>query len=158
MVGVRAKRRLNFTVIQSRLKLVIWPSWPNGMVCTWPFWWRSLIERRVKPSTVPLALPPVDVLADAERIVGQVEDARDDVLYQRLAAERDRDAEHRGAGDQRRDVHAERFERDHHGDDGDHDRPVPRRSGIMVLMREAGGAVASPSVIASAALLFLRAM
>ena len=48
---------LNFTVIQSRLKLVIWPSWPNGMVCTWPFWCRSLIERRVKPSTVPLALP-----------------------------------------------------------------------------------------------------
>ncbi len=35
---------------------------------------------------------------------------------------------------------------------------VPRRSGIMVLMREAGGAVASPSAIASAALLFLRAM
>lgn len=53
----RAKRRLNFTVSQSRLKLVIWPSWPNGMVWTWPFWWRSLIERSVKPSTVPLARP-----------------------------------------------------------------------------------------------------
>ena len=35
---------------------------------------------------------------------------------------------------------------------------VTRSSGIMVLMREAGGPAASPSAIASAAFLFLRAM
>ena len=56
-VGVAGKAQVEFHRVQSRLKLVIWPSWPNGIVWTWPFWWRSLIERSVKPSTVPLALP-----------------------------------------------------------------------------------------------------
>jgi hypothetical protein len=53
-----AKARLNFTVVQSRLKLVMWVSWPNGTMLSWPFWWRSRIERTEKPSTVPLALLP----------------------------------------------------------------------------------------------------
>ena len=48
-----AKARLNFTVVQSRLKLVMWVSWPNGTMWSWPFWWRSRIERTEKPSTVP---------------------------------------------------------------------------------------------------------
>ena len=33
----RANARLNFTVVQSRLKLVMWVSWPNGTMCSWPF-------------------------------------------------------------------------------------------------------------------------
>ena len=53
-----AKARLNFTVVQSRLKLVMWVSWPNGTMWSWPFWWRSLIERTENPSTVPLTLLP----------------------------------------------------------------------------------------------------
>ena len=53
-----AKARLNFTVVQSRLKLVMWVSWPNGTMWSWPFWWRSRIERTEKPSTVPLTLLP----------------------------------------------------------------------------------------------------
>jgi hypothetical protein len=32
-----AKARLNFTVVQSRLKLVMWVSWPNGTMWSWPF-------------------------------------------------------------------------------------------------------------------------
>ena len=52
----RANARLNFTVVQSRLKLVMWPTWPNGTMWSWPFWCRSLSERTLKPSTVPLTL------------------------------------------------------------------------------------------------------
>ena len=51
-----AKARLNFTTVQSRLKLVMWPTWPNGTMWSWPFWWRSRSERTLKPSTVPLTL------------------------------------------------------------------------------------------------------
>ena len=51
-----AKASLNFTTVQSRLKLVMWPTWPNGTMWSWPFWWRSRSERTLKPSTVPLTL------------------------------------------------------------------------------------------------------
>ena len=50
----------------------------------------------------------LDVLADPESIVEQEEDARDDVLDQRLRAEADGDADHAGAGDQRADLDAQR--------------------------------------------------
>jgi hypothetical protein len=42
-----------------------------------------------------LALAAVDILADAEGVLGQEEDARDDVAHQRLAAERHGEAQHR---------------------------------------------------------------
>ena len=33
-----AKERLNFTTVQSRLKLVMCMTWPNGTIWSWPFW------------------------------------------------------------------------------------------------------------------------
>src|SRR6516162_6490398 len=42
---------------QSRLKLVTAWTCPNGIVCTWPFWWRSRTERSDIPSTVPRNRP-----------------------------------------------------------------------------------------------------
>ncbi len=33
-----AKARLNFTTVQSRLKLVMCMTWPNGTIWSWPFW------------------------------------------------------------------------------------------------------------------------
>ena len=51
-----AKARLNLSTVQSRLKLVMWLTWPNGTMWSWPLWWRSLSERTLKPSTVPLTL------------------------------------------------------------------------------------------------------
>src|SRR5439155_14295825 len=53
-----------------------------------------------------LRLAAVDVFADAKRIIGQIEDSGHDVADQGLAAERDRKAEHRGAGDEGRDADA----------------------------------------------------
>ena len=61
----------------------------------------------------------LDVLADAESIVEQVEDAGDHVLDQRLRAEADGDADDAGAGDQRPDLDAERGQ--HHQQRHDHD-------------------------------------
>ena len=51
-----AKARLNFTTVQSRLKLVMWPTWPNGTIWSWPFWCLSFSERTLNPSTTPLTL------------------------------------------------------------------------------------------------------
>ena len=62
-----------------------------------------------------------DVLADPERVVEQVEDARDHVLDQRLRAEADGDADHAGAGDQRRDLHAHGRQRHQHRHDQEDD-------------------------------------
>ena len=56
----------------------------------------------------------LDVLADAERVLGEVEDAGDHVAHQRLGAEAERDADHAGAGEHRRDLEAERPERGQH--------------------------------------------
>ena len=64
---------------------------------------RALVARRL------------DVLADPEGIVEQVEDARDDVLDERLGAEPDGDADDAGAGEQRADLDAERVQ-DHQGE------------------------------------------
>ena len=55
-----------------------------------------------------LVAPGLDVFADAEGIVEQVEDAGDDVLHQRLRAEADGDADDAGAGQQRADLDADR--------------------------------------------------
>ena len=66
-----------------------------------------------------LVAAALDVLADAERVVQHVEDARQHVLHQRLRAEADGDAEDAGAGDQRHDLHAEPRQ---HGQ-----QPPPRR-------------------------------
>jgi len=47
----------------------------------------SFSERTLNPSTRALDLAAVDILADAEGILGQEEHARHDVPHQRLAAE-----------------------------------------------------------------------
>ncbi len=64
-----------------------------------------------------LGTADVDVLADAERIVDQEEDARDDVANERLGAKADGDPDDARAGEQRADVDAERGD-DDHPDDG----------------------------------------
>ena len=93
-----------------------------------------------------LVAAALDVLADAEGVVEQVEHAADDVLDQRLRAEADGDADHAGAGDQRSDLDAERRERHQrrHGDQGDEEdvaqdrqqraqpRPAPRLLGVRL--------------------------
>ena len=67
----------------------------------------------------PLVGAALDILADPESIVEQIEDAGDDVLDQRLRAEADRHADHAGAGDQRPDLDPERGQ--HHQQPDDHD-------------------------------------
>src|SRR5438552_632815 len=54
-----------------------------------------------------LSLAAIDVLADPEGVVGEIEQPRHDVVDQGLAAERDGEAEHRGAGDEGGDADAE---------------------------------------------------
>ena len=61
-----------------------------------------------------LVAAALDVLADPEGVVEQVEHAADDVLDQRLRAEADGDADDAGAGDQRPDLDAQRGERHQH--------------------------------------------
>jgi AraC-like DNA-binding protein len=65
-----------------------------------------------------LALVAGDVFADPEGVVGQVEDARDDILHQGLAPERKGEAQNRHAGQERRDVDADILQRDQDGDNG----------------------------------------
>ena len=75
-------------------------------------------------STLPLVLPrALDVFADAERVLGEEEDAGDDVAHQRLRAEAERQADHAGARQQRRDLDAERPQR---GQDQQHQQQSPR--------------------------------
>ena len=77
-------------------------------------------------------LAAFDVFAHPESIVGEIEDARYDILHQRLAAERDGKAQDRGAGQQRRDVDAEVGQHDQHRDQADHDAqcgPQQRQKG-----------------------------
>src|SRR4029079_3670562 len=54
-----------------------------------------------------LGFAAVDIFADPEGVLGEVEDARYDVAHKRLAAERHREAEDGSAGDERRDIDAE---------------------------------------------------
>ena len=96
-----------FSMTQSRLKFCTAPRSPNGTVNTGPRWWRSRTERRLEQLHRALVAAALDVLADAERVVQHVEDARQHVLHQRLRAEADGDAEDAGAGDQRHDLHAQ---------------------------------------------------
>ena len=92
-----------------------------------------------------LGLAAIDVFADPEGIVGQVEDARHDVAHQRLAAERDREAEDRGAGDQRRDVDAHLREHDQDRENADDDSSATRISGISVARRDEPGSCSASS-------------
>ena len=54
------------------------------------------------PRRCPVCVVEVDDVADAELVLDQDEDARQEVAHQRLRAEADRHAEHAGAGEQRR--------------------------------------------------------
>jgi hypothetical protein len=54
-----------------------------------------------------LGIAAIDVLADPEGIVGQVAEARDEVMDQRLASDGDRQADDRDAGDEGRDADVE---------------------------------------------------
>ena len=69
----------------------------------------------------PLAGIGLDVLALAEGILEQEEQAGDHVLDQGLGAEADRETDHAGAREQRPDVDAERGQRGHHRDGDDRD-------------------------------------
>ncbi|MCY1228514.1 hypothetical protein D9M72_408350 [compost metagenome] len=66
-----------------------------------------------------LELAGIDIFADAESVVGDEEDAGDDILHQRLRAEGKRQTQHAEARQQRRDVDAERRENDEAGDSKD---------------------------------------
>ena len=69
-----------------------------------------------------LGAATVDVFADAEGIIGEIEHARDDVAHECLAAEGDRKAEDGGACQQRADVDAEIAERNQERSRADEDR------------------------------------
>src|SRR5208282_5504562 len=60
-----------------------------------------------EPFDRTLGLPAVDIFPDAECVVGQIKNPRDDVAYKGLAAKGDRETEYRGACDDRRDVDVE---------------------------------------------------
>ena len=68
-----------------------------------------------------LVTAALDVFADPEGIVEQIEHAADDVPDQSLGTEADGHAHHAGAGDQRADVDAEGGERHHHHHHQQHD-------------------------------------
>ena len=105
------------------------------------------------------ALEPsgIDVLADPERVVPHVEQTGDDVADQRLRAERHRQPEHAGAGDQRRGVDAEPRQHDQYRQD----RRSPRRKRRAASARWSAAAsrgrllvvVARPAALARAGVL-----
>ena len=97
-----------------------------------------------------LGLAAVDVFADAEGIVGQVEDARHDVPHQRLAAERDGEPETEAPA-----ISGVMLTPKSSSATSTAMTPMTiaiaiRSSGIRVLRRDAGEPAASPSAIASA--------
>ena len=61
----------------------------------------------------PLVIAALDVLADPERVVEQIEHAGDDIANQRLRAKADRDTENARTSDQRSDLDAHCRERHH---------------------------------------------
>ena len=73
------------------------------------------------------AADAVDVgrIAEADLILGDQEDPRDDVLDQRLRAEADRQADDAGAGQHRRDVDVELAQHHQDGRAPDQDREEP---------------------------------
>ena len=84
-----------------------------------------------------------DVLADAEGVLGEKEQARDDVLDKGLRPESERDADHSRASEQWRDVDPERGEaherrdrikRHHASMYSDAGRAVPGRSEPQAMM------------------------
>ena len=125
-------------------------TWPNGTMWSWPFWWRSSAAH-AETLDRALDLAAVDIFADAERILGQEENAGDDIAHQRLAAERHRQAEHRGAGDQGRDVDAELRQHQQAADHQDDEPAMARRSGIRVRRREAAALTSSSGSAAASA-------
>ena len=81
---------------------------PLGTCQTVPSAARSRVVRSDTASTVPVDLAvEVDDVADAELVLGEDEQARQEVLDERLRAEAQRDADDARAGEQRRDVDAE---------------------------------------------------
>ena len=108
------------------------------------------IERTREALDRALDLAAVDILADAEGILGEEEDARHDVAHQRLAAERHGEAEHRGAGDQRRDVDAELGQHQQAADDQDDGAshgPQQRHQGAQPRRRDLPSSSASPAAV-----------
>jgi hypothetical protein len=77
-------------VVQSRLKLVIWRSWPD--------------RAQRKPLDRPFRLAAIDIFADAKGVVRQIENAGDDIAHQSLAAKGDRQSKYRGARGDRGNV------------------------------------------------------
>jgi predicted phage terminase large subunit-like protein len=73
----------------------------------------------------------LDVFADPERVVDQIEHAGDDVAGEGLRTETDRDADDPRTGDQRGDLHAHRRQRHQHGD-GNIPAKAPRKRNPVV--------------------------
>ena len=76
-----------------------------------------------------LGVADVDVLAQAERVVHEIEGARDDVPHERLGAEAHRQSDDARARQERTDVDAESGEHGQDAHDADHreDRPARQR-------------------------------
>ena len=141
-------RNSSFMITQSRLKLVTCLDLAEGDRV-------DLSEVMAQPQRTDrdpldgsLRRADVDVLADAEGVVDQEEDARDDVADQRLGAEADGDADDAGTGQQRADVDAERRDDDHadHDDEGDEEELADHRQ--QRLQPRQAAAVPSPSAMA----------
>ena len=82
--------------------------------------------------------PGVDVFADPERVVPDIKQPGNDVANQRLRAERDRQPEHAGSGDQRRGVDAEMRQHDQRRDHRDDPPNAARSIGSIGLQARAG--------------------
>ena len=103
-----------------------------------------------------LVVAALDVFADPEGVVEQIEHAGNDVANEGLGAKADRDAEDAQTGDQRSDLDAQRRQRHHHrkyDDDDEQDvakdrqqgaqpRPPPRLVGVRLAKIGAFGELA----------------
>src|ERR1700730_2619566 len=94
-----------------------------------------------------LIIAALDVLADPEGVVHQIEHAGDDIADKGLRAKTDRDPDDAQPGDQRPDLDAHRRQRHQHGDSDDDDKqdiaknrqqcPQPRLPARFVGIRQA---------------------
>ena len=77
---------------------------------------RRVVVRRPTATTVPVAGPEIDGVADAVLVLQGHEDAGQEILDQVLRAECQRHTGDAGRGEQRRDVDAELGQDQHGGD------------------------------------------
>src|SRR5262249_53485936 len=90
----------------------------------------------------------IDDVADRDGVLGEDEDAGDDVLHQGLGAEADGEADDAGTGQKRRDIEAELREHDQRHHDDEHDAEGVAQERQQRAHARVGGGVAPARPVA----------